>query len=294
MCTVDILNGSTIFQPLTQEEVSCNVRVKINPRTGEVIEALWASRPIFRCVAADARDGYREPSKIGTAQKEVWEAEEATEAWLARVEAREAANRLRGARRAQRRLYEFAACNEFDTFITLTLDPEKIDRYDYTAAVRRLSTWLDNRQRRKGLRYIVVPERHRDGAIHFHGLINSEAVVLVPSGHRDKAGREIFNVKDWTLGFTTAVRLDGVYDAVCHYVAKYVVKQVQEGEGPLAGRYFYRSRGLAEPRLLFCSAKTKPAGRDVELPEADLTLTYCQLEQLFAQLKEEEACKQTT
>ena len=55
---------------------------------------------------------------------------------------------------------------------TLTLDPARVNRYDVREVTRHLNHWLDNQVRRKGLAYVLVPERHKDGAIHFHGFFN--------------------------------------------------------------------------------------------------------------------------
>lgn len=243
------------LRPLSEGEAFGNCRVKFTPG-GEVIEWVVASRPIFKA------DSYLEPL----------EKRERGPAGTA------GAGDGRGARRARKRLYELARCNDFDTFITLTLSPEEIDRYDYKAVVGKLNDWLDNRVRRKGLRYILVAERHKDGAIHFHGLVNGEALKLVDSGHSDGAGRKIYNVADWRLGFTTAVKVDENYGRVCSYVSKYITKQ-QSGEageaGPVGGRWFYHGGALEEPRVRICNAPAPgPHARRVENPEAALTLWY--------------------
>ena len=82
-------------------------------------------------------------------------------------------------RRAASKLRDIALCNDFRYFVTLTLDPAKIDRHDMDALVRVLNRWADNRVRRHGLRYVLVPERHKDGAIHLHGFFKVKHVLLV-------------------------------------------------------------------------------------------------------------------
>ena len=80
-------------------------------------------------------------------------------------------NMLRSMRRARAKLRRLALANDFRYFVTLTLDSQRIDRYDGAAVVRALSRWADNMVRRCGLRYILVPELHKDGAFHFHGFL---------------------------------------------------------------------------------------------------------------------------
>lgn len=264
---------------LTQEEVYTNARLKVNPKTGEIMECLVASRPIFKVQAVEERSaGSRKPRRGPLPGAEIWETEEASAAMGDIWEAEKLLSLRRAANRAKRQVFDLAACNDFDLFITLTLNKEKIDRYDYKAAVKKLSQWLDNRVRRKGLRYVIVPEYHKDGAIHFHGLINSEAVKLVDSGKKDrKNGKHIYNVADWTLGFTTAEYLSGEYAAVCHYISKYVTKQVSH-EGPIGGRYYLHGGELAHPVYKPFSVSFDGAdGREFDIPQAGLTLKYVEV-----------------
>lgn len=152
------------------------------------------------------------------------------------------ANLDRARSRARAKVRQLALANEFQWFVTLTLDPAKIDRYDAAEVVRKMSQWCDNRVRRKGLRYILVPEHHADGAIHFHGFFNG-ALEAVESGLTDKRGHKVYNLPDWTLGFTRAVRLYGEYGAAVTYVTKYIGKETEK----IGGRWYYSGGALAAP-----------------------------------------------
>lgn len=151
-------------------------------------------------------------------------------------------NLERAMRRARAKVRQLALANEFEWFVTLTLDPEKINRYDPVEVVRKMSQWCDNRVRRKGLKYILVPEHHQDGAIHFHGFFNG-ALEAVDSGLTDKNGHKVYNLPDWTWGFTRAVRLYGDYHAAVGYTTKYIGK----GTGKIGGRWYYSGGDLAQP-----------------------------------------------
>ena len=153
---------------------------------------------------------------------------------------------MRSMRRAKSRLRRLALANDFRWFVTLTLSPEKVDRYDDSQVVKKLTNWAHNQVRRRGLRYILVPERHKDGALHFHGFF-SDALEAVPSGHKDKQGHEIYNLPGWTLGFTAAIETYGDYAGAVAYVCKYIGKQ---GDKP-AGRWYYSGGDLREPTVLY-------------------------------------------
>lgn len=151
-------------------------------------------------------------------------------------------NIVRSMRRARAKVRQLALANEFRWFVTLTLAPDRIDRYDPVAVVRAMSQWCDNRVRRKGLKYILVPEHHRDGAIHFHGFFN-DALEAVDSGHTDKNGHKVYNLPDWSWGFTRAVELYGDHHAAVGYCCKYIGK----GDQKIGGRWYYSGGDLAQP-----------------------------------------------
>lgn len=156
----------------------------------------------------------------------------------------------RGRARARTKLYDLVRCNwQLDTMVTLTLDPAKIDRTAYPDIIKALSTWLANRVRRDGLAYVAVPEYHADGeAIHIHGLCNWDALHTIYSGVKQH-GRMVYNVTDWQLGFSAAVRL-GCTDADRQAVAAYVCKYITKGGEKVGGRYFLHGGKLQRPVAL--------------------------------------------
>jgi len=152
----------------------------------------------------------------------------------------------RSMRRARSKVRRLALANDFRWFVTLTLDPSKVDTMDGAAVVKKLNAWASNMVQRHGLRYILVPERHKKGGIHFHGFF-SDCLRAVDSGHLDRQGHKIYNLPQWSLGFTTAIELYDDYTRAVGYVCKYIGKQ---GEKP-AGRWYYSGGQLAEPKCLY-------------------------------------------
>lgn len=196
-----------------------------------------------------------------------WEHEECSEAQASEHSGTTdpAANLDRARRRAAQRCKDLALSNDFRWFVTLTLDGSRIDRYDPSEIVRRMNRWLDNRVRNDGLAYVLVPELHKDGAVHFHGFFN-DSLTVQPSGcftvpghkrpvrarsqnHKsqliDAGGIEIYNLPQWDLGFTTAIPIHGDYHAAVGYMLKYVRKQGQK----IGGRWFYHGGKLQEPTV---------------------------------------------
>ena len=182
----------------------------------------------------------------------------------------------RSKRRARAKLRRLALANEFDYFVTLTLSPEKIDRYDAQAVIKALNRWTDNMVRRHGLRYILVPERHQDGALHFHGFMAGRGLKATASGV-EWDGVPVYNLPQWTLGYTTAQRLHGDYHAAVGYCCKYIGKQ---GERP-AGRWYYSGGALREPEKEYVDFEGQAVENSVEID-----LPCCKL-WIFNNLREE-------
>lgn len=266
-------------------------------------ELLVCNRPIFRESGWEDRAGDRVLAALAAKRSEAAEAAEEAAAAADEQDAGPAgptdANRSRAARRAAAKVRDFALCNDFRYFVTLTLSPEKVDRYNVKEITKKLNAWLDNQVRRNGLQYVLVAERHKDGAVHFHGLVN-EAPELVPSGtwkvpghkrpikprseaqRREWAARgpeagfcEVFNWPGWRYGFSTAIPLYGDYRAAVAYVCKYIRKQTAGPEGPVGGRWYYHGGRLAVPAVELLDLGLQEVYSDpdlyrFEIPEAGL------------------------
>lgn len=168
-------------------------------------------------------------------------------------------NQERGRRRAQKRLREYIRANtQLDTFVTLTIDKQKLNRYDIQTCIKRVSQWLGNQVRRHDLQYVGVYELHKDGALHLHLLCTRKALDLVAARnprtgralrHRDAQGHwhQVYNVRGWPYGYSTAIRCYGHRAAIAAYVAKYLRK----GTNRVGGRWYIHSRGLRRPTYLY-------------------------------------------
>ena len=123
--------------------------------------------------------------------------------------------------------------------------------------------------KRHGLRYSLVPGLHKDGAFHCHGFFAGDGLEAVDSGTLDMDGwkhprkprsqaerqrwldagaRVVYNLPQWRLGFTSAIKLYGSYAAAVGYCCKYIGKQ--EGQRPL-GRWYYSGGALAKPEKTY-------------------------------------------
>ena len=84
--------------------------------------------------------------------------------------------------RTKTRISDYVLCNNFTHFVTFTFDPKNSkvkteeNRKDLLKMSKLLMTWINSEQinhfRRHGQRfkYLIVPERHKNGAWHFHAI----------------------------------------------------------------------------------------------------------------------------
>lgn len=219
--------------------------------------------------------------------KSDWERalEEGRRARLAELEtdeerkAREDAALQRATRRARRNAFDLIMCNhDLDAFLTFTYSPDKVDdKAAYDECYLYLKTWLSNGVQRRGLKYIVIPELTKKGDIHFHALCNASALRLVEARNA-KTGRlvkhhgdQVYNVKDWKRGFTTAQLIrtrEGATDsreAVAKYMFKYMTKELG---AKIGGRYYLHGGKLVAPTVAYGDGATQFMTAD-EAAQAD-------------------------
>lgn len=223
-----------IFQAQTKAKTHKNTQLKFYP-TGKV-KITCFSREIYN-------DGWEDNREKDKKEKSFYDLNNPREDSL---------------KRAKGKIFDIALANEWKYMVTLTLDKEKIDRYDKDIIIKPLRKWLDNQVQRRGLKYLIVPEKHQDGAIHFHGLIN-DTLTLTDSGtfklpqckkpvkastvakyNAAAEARIVYNIKQWGLGFSTAVEIDNNVEAVSAYMTKYTCKDFQK----IFGQSFFAGGGV--------------------------------------------------
>jgi hypothetical protein len=151
-------------------------------------------------------------------------------------------------KRSKNRIYDISRANNWDWFITLTLNQDKVDRYDYDDCVNKVRKWFNNMKNRceTDLKYLLVPEQHKDGAFHFHGLLkDAQGLEFINSGKKDAQGREIYNIGKYKLGWTTATAVDK-QEGVTKYITKYTTKSLTENI--FGKRKYLNSRNLNMPK----------------------------------------------
>lgn len=127
--------------------------------------------------------------------------------------------------RTKNQVYDYSRANLWEWFVTLTFSPEKVvSRYDYDELLKKVQTKFNNIRKRiaPDLKYLIIPERHKDGAWHFHALIAQiGGITMIPSIKRK--GEQVYNFEQWNFGHTDCTRVKDPVKAA-NYVGKYITK----------------------------------------------------------------------
>lgn len=147
--------------------------------------------------------------------------------------------------RAKRQVIEYAMNNKFNWFVTITFDKNKIDRYNASLLEKKVRQWLYDSKNNYGnkIKYIMVPEFHKDKAVHYHLLIqmqeNNKLRYITNHIHWKKP---IY--KDMLLfrkfGRNQWVPLDTYSEPVGLYLSKYISKLPDK----MNTQYYFASHDL--------------------------------------------------
>lgn len=156
------------------------------------------------------------------------------------------------------RIFELAFCNEWDYFTTFTIDKTKFDRYNLNVYHVSFRKWLNDYNRKYGtsIKFITIPEKHKDGAWHEHGFIHGIPLdhlrLFTLKEHLPKHIRQKLKagelVYDWPayrakFGFCDFEPIMN-HEAVSRYVTKYISKNLARSVTKVNAHMYYCSKGL--------------------------------------------------
>jgi len=299
-----------IFEPKIRDEVYFNTKQKTYPDGSAKITI--CSKAIFRKPGYEAvqkRHGYAMPLLFADEFEEISDDElddsgrEVFEAWLSAplgelpgTESRAlGGDRADNTKRAIEKIFDIAMLNEWSHFVTWTLDKDKIDRYDPGAVANKVKQKLGDMVKRENTRYLLIPEHHKDGAIHMHGLFAGDYKLKhsrtwnVPGQKKPVAARRlqqlglskdspgvlpVYNMPGWPWGFSTAIPTYGERMHTAIYMTKYITKDVKK----IFGNFYYAGGKLDReaPVTVYDVPFDSVDGKVVEVPKAQLVFKYVQ------------------
>lgn len=157
--------------------------------------------------------------------------------------------------RAINQFFDYVRCNQWDYFVTITINRNSCDAYDYKKVSKKLSNALDYmRKRTINMKYLIIAEKHDNGAFHFHGLMANIEPIVVETDLYDRKGRKIYNLKT-RIGFTTLTKIE--YNEIidesnlraAFYASKYTSKCLSNIDIDGNHRHYWSSRNLNKPKV---------------------------------------------
>lgn len=174
--------------------------------------------------------------------------------------------------RTRSTIFELALCNEWEWFVTLTLNPEYHDRKDLTRYKKKLTVWLKNYNRihETNIRYLLIPEQHADGqSWHMHGLL-----VGLPKEHLEEftiqeklpskmiieiaRGNKLYNWPAYAkkFGYVSLSKIRNI-ESTSRYITKYISKELAKTKIKLNDHLYYCSQGLKRAETIYQGPLTK-------------------------------------
>ena len=162
--------------------------------------------------------------------------------------------------RSKSRIFELAMCNEFNFFCTFTQDQNLRDRFDLKEFRKDFAQLVRNinrsRSENQKIKYLLIPEQHKNGAWHMHGLLSglTEADLRkftlsekLPHRIRKQIEKGV-EIYDWTryrnaFGYFTCTKISDK-TACSKYITKYISKDLQKTVRDSGEHLFFASQGL--------------------------------------------------
>lgn len=158
--------------------------------------------------------------------------------------------------RSKSAVLQLAFNNPWEYFTTFTFDQKKVvSRYDYKELKRQITQFFNNYAKRggadTGFKYLIVPELHKDGAIHFHGLlhgVNTNDMVKNKNGYYD------FVPYCERFGFCQMGKIADT-EKCAVYISKYISKEMLGSFSYEPNTHLYfASKGLKKDEILLTGA----------------------------------------
>lgn len=152
--------------------------------------------------------------------------------------------------RAKNTVRELALCNRWEYFVTLTFD-DRWDRYSLEDRLKEFLQWVQNLNKQGSyIRYLLVPEFHQDGAVHFHALMSGITPSPRPFNWPESVNRkddgsyyDIWQEYSDRYGYSSVEAINDPV-AVGFYISKYIIKSLGQAAEFKGVHTYYRSRGL--------------------------------------------------
>lgn len=189
--------------------------------------------------------------------------------------------------RAKKVIFDLINSNDWDYFITMTIDPKKakalnINPKDVKQVMKYIKKFINNQNRKytNNIKSLIIPEYQKNGNVHIHGVIsgidkNDIKIALnnkkymkdendntiydnvgnpIKNEYYKKPlirnGNQVYNYKPYKLGFTEFEEIR-YKERVGSYCTKYINKELEKRCDEFGAHLYYCSKGLERPKKVY-------------------------------------------
>lgn len=190
--------------------------------------------------------------------------------------------------RARNQIYELACCNQWDLFVTFTIDSKKFNRQDLEKYHKAFVIFLRDYGKKYGIKiqFLLIPELHNDGnSWHIHGLFYGLPISHLHQfqigdvmgkklAEKVKNGDIVYNWLPYQnkFGFCSLEPIKN-HEAISRYITKYINKDLSKSVTELNAHLYYRSRNLNKATTIARGTLTTDLG-------CDFVNEYCSIKTL--------------
>lgn len=187
--------------------------------------------------------------------------------------------------RAKSRVKELILCNPWDYWCTFTISPHCYDRYNLKTYFKDFSEFIHGYNRRCSdvdkVRYIFLPEMHKDGAWHLHGFVKGIRKSDICINQNGYLTWKQYNDK---FGFISMDTIKDI-DRCSSYIMKYMTKDISRNVSELGSHLYYCSKGLNKSELIYRGKAQLHCPWDWEHPDG-----YCKVKTFDTRSDDLECC----
>lgn len=162
--------------------------------------------------------------------------------------------------RSRQKIFELIECNSFTYFCTFTLNPDKYDRNNLDKFIKDFSQYIRDLRKKYNydIKYLFIPELHKNGGWHLHGVMDLPIDCLSRFNKDDKLPKYIIDHIDTLYNFVGYQNkfgycvLESIREKsrVASYITKYITKDLAKGIDKNK-KCFFHSRKLKTAETIY-------------------------------------------
>jgi len=139
--------------------------------------------------------------------------------------------------RIKAKIKDFSECNDFQFFYTQTISQNRFNLEDFKDTMQK--KFKAYKRKNKDFIYLIIFEKHKNGAFHLHGLIGGVNTSDLYINNNGYLSLKFFD----DIGFNSISKIKDKMK-ISNYILKYITKDFQKTD---SGYSYFHSKNLKVP-----------------------------------------------